>query len=56
MLLVIYHGHDEGKMEKESISKLLKELNQKEFNVLKFKFTNQANNPPILYAVEKNSN
>ena len=54
MLLAVYHGHYEGKIEKKYIDELLKELSQKEFNILKFEFINQINNPPILYAIEKN--
>ena len=54
-LLVItsYPGHIEGKKEKEDIENLLKSIEQKNFNVLKFDFINQINNPPILYAIEK---
>ncbi|AFS78440.1 putative rRNA methylase [Gottschalkia acidurici 9a] len=54
MLLAVYHGHYEGKVEKRYIDELLKELSQKKFNTLKFEFINQINNPPILYAIEKN--
>lgn len=53
MVITAYVGHDGGTDEKDEIEKLLKHLNQKEYNVLKYDFLNQINNPPILYAVEK---
>lgn len=54
LALTVYVGHDGGLEEKESIERYFKTLNQKEYNVLKFDFINQINNPPILYIVEKN--
>lgn len=55
LLVNTYTGHSEGKIEEHSIKNFFSQLNQKEFNVLKFEFINQINNPPILYGVEKNS-
>lgn len=55
LLVTIYIGHKEGKIEKEYINKYFSGLNQKKFNVLKFEFINQINNPPLLYGVEKNN-
>lgn len=56
LCIVSYIGHDGGMEENIAISELLSELDQKTFNVLKFRFINQKNNPPILYAVEKSRN
>lgn len=53
VILVIYHGHEEGKKEKENIESFVKNLNQKEYNVIELCFINQVNNPPVLIAVEK---
>lgn len=53
ILITVYLGHEGGIEEKEGIEQLLSSLNQKEFNVLKFDFINQINNPPVLYGVEK---
>lgn len=53
LLIICYTGHEGGLEEKESVFDYLKRLNQKEYNVLKFKFINQINNPPILFGVEK---
>lgn len=36
-----------------AIDKLLKNLDQKKFNVLKYEFINQKNSPPLLYIIEK---
>ncbi|KGG81385.1 SAM-dependent methyltransferase [Caloranaerobacter azorensis H53214] len=54
IVLVIYHGHEMGKLEKNSIEQFVKELNQKQYTVIKFEFINQINNPPLIIAIEKN--
>lgn len=51
--ITVYVGHDGGIEEQDGIEEFLKGLNQKCFNVLKFDFINQINNPPVLYCVEK---
>lgn len=56
ILITSYIGHEGGRDEKESIESLLSELNQKNYNVIKYKFLNQKNYPPILYSVEKSNN
>ncbi|WFA09713.1 class I SAM-dependent methyltransferase [Tissierella sp. Yu-01] len=53
MSITVYIGHEGGMEEQEGIEEFLKGLNQKCFNVLKFDFINQINNPPVLYCVEK---
>lgn len=53
ILITCYIGHDGGLEEKEGIEEFLKNLNQKEFNSIKYDFINQKNFPPILYGVEK---
>ncbi len=55
ILITSYIGHEGGMEEKESIEKLLGNLNQKQYNVIKYDFINQGNYPPILYGVEKSS-
>ncbi|WP_427338753.1 class I SAM-dependent methyltransferase [Caloranaerobacter sp. DY30410] len=54
IVLVIYHGHEMGKLEKNSIEQFVRELNQKQYTVIKFEFINQVNNPPLIIAIEKN--
>jgi len=53
VLVVIYHGHENGKLEKVAVEEFASTLNQKEYNVMKLEFINQVNNPPILIAIEK---
>lgn len=53
LLITCYIGHDGGKEEQEAVENFLESLDQRRYNVLKFKFINQRNNPPILYGVEK---
>ena len=53
ILLIIYTGHQNGKMEKEALQSLTSKLNQKEYNVVKICFANQINNPPELICIEK---
>ncbi|WP_425448672.1 class I SAM-dependent methyltransferase [Dethiothermospora halolimnae] len=53
LLVVLYYGHEGGEDEKKEVLKFLSNIDQKEFNVLKFNFINQKNKPPILLGVEK---
>lgn len=55
LLVTTYLGHNEGKTEDKYINEYFSRLDQKKFNVLKFGFINQINNPPLLYGVEKNN-
>lgn len=51
--VIAYPGHDEGARELEMLLEELKCVNQNEFDVLKSEFINQANNPPVLFLIEK---
>jgi len=53
VVLVVYHGHDGGEKEKENLVKYLLTLDQKKFNVLRYGFINQKNDPPFILAVQK---
>ncbi|MBP3949830.1 tRNA (mnm(5)s(2)U34)-methyltransferase [Bacillus suaedae] len=53
IVLVIYHGHEEGKKEKESIDLFVENFSQQEAHILSYQFINQANNPPYIVAIEK---
>lgn len=53
LVIVSYIGHHGGMEENNLIVDYLGKLNQKEFNVLKYEFVNQLNNPPKVYIVEK---
>lgn len=53
IILVIYHGHEEGKREKELVMNYVKHLDQKQAHVLQYEFINQKNDPPFVVAIEK---
>ena len=53
IVIAVYHGHEGGKEEKDSVLEYVRGLNQKEFNVLQYHFINQKNSPPFLLAVQK---
>lgn len=53
IVIVIYHGHPEGKIEKEGILQFVQGLDQNKAHVLRYEFINQKNNPPFIIAIEK---
>lgn len=53
ILLVIYHGHVEGAVERDYLLRYVKQLDQSMVHVLQYQFVNQKNNPPFIVAIEK---
>ncbi|MCM3767105.1 class I SAM-dependent methyltransferase [Neobacillus niacini] len=53
IVLVIYHGHEQGAVERDAILGYCRTLDQKTAHVLKYQFINQQNNPPFIIAIEK---
>lgn len=53
IVLVVYHGHEGGKEEKESLMHYVQQLPQSYVHVLSYQFLNQQNNPPFIIALEK---
>ena len=53
IILVIYHGHEEGKHEKNLVLDFVKNIDQKKAHVLQYDFINQKNDPPFVVAIEK---
>ncbi|MFC0473185.1 class I SAM-dependent methyltransferase [Halalkalibacter kiskunsagensis] len=53
IVLVIYHGHEEGKVEKNSVLSFVEQIDQRHAHVLKYEFINQANHPPFVVVLEK---
>lgn len=53
IVLVIYHGHESGRQEKETLMAYLAALPQDKADVLQYAFINQKNQPPFLAAIEK---
>ena len=52
IILVVYHGHEEGKLERHFIEEKIETLNPKETQVLRYQFPNRKTAPYIL-AIEK---
>lgn len=53
IVLVIYHGHDGGAAERDSLLQYCRELDQKSAHVLQYQFINQQHHPPFIVAIEK---
>lgn len=53
IVLVIYHGHPEGKTERDELLTYVTGLEQKLVHVLRYQFINQKNEPPFIIAIEK---
>lgn len=53
IVLVIYHGHPEGKIEKDKLLSYVTTLDQSAFRVLQYQFINQKNDAPFIVAIEK---
>lgn len=53
IVVVIYHGHREGAVERDYLLRYVEQLHQNEVHVLQYRFMNQKNNPPFIIAIEK---
>lgn len=53
IVLVIYHGHEEGAIERDILLQYVKKLDQQHVHVLQYQFINQKNCPPFIIAIEK---
>lgn len=53
IVLVIYHGHEAGAVERDSLLQFCRELDQQMAHVMQYQFINQQNNPPFIVAIEK---
>nr|WP_249315314.1 class I SAM-dependent methyltransferase [Bacillus sp. FJAT-49711] len=56
IVLVVYYGHDGGKMERDALLRYTSSLDQKKYHVLQYAFINQINHPPFIVAIEKRGN
>jgi len=52
-VLVVYHGHEGGQDEKVQLLNYVTNLDQKYFQVLRYGYINQINNPPFVIAIKK---
>ncbi len=53
IVLVVYHGHEGGKNERDEVIRYVSDLPQKHVHVLRYEFMNQKNDPPFIIALEK---
>ncbi|MBE4908368.1 16S rRNA (cytosine(1402)-N(4))-methyltransferase [Bacillus luteolus] len=53
IVLVIYHGHEQGAVERDKLLEYVSKIDQQYAHVLEYRFINQANNPPFIIAIEK---
>lgn len=53
VFITVYPGHEEGLAESNYLTEYLKNLDQKDFVVLKLSYQNQKNTPPYLYVLGK---
>lgn len=53
IVLVIYHGHEEGAVERDALMEYVQQIDQKQAHVLQYQFINQQNHSPFIVAIEK---
>lgn len=53
IVLVIYHGHEEGQVERDAVLDYLEQFDQNKAHILKYQFINQVNHAPFICAIEK---
>lgn len=53
VIIVVYHGHEGGKVERDALMPFVTQLSQQEFHVLQYQFLNQQNNAPFIIAIER---
>ncbi|KAA6481633.1 tRNA (mnm(5)s(2)U34)-methyltransferase [Bacillus swezeyi] len=53
IILVVYHGHPEGKREKNDLLEFCASIDQNTARVLTYQYLNQRNDPPFIIAIEK---
>ncbi|WP_215142361.1 class I SAM-dependent methyltransferase [Exiguobacterium qingdaonense] len=53
IVIVVYHGHESGKTERDEVLQYVESLDQKQAGVLRYGFINQINHPPFIVAIEK---
>lgn len=53
IVLVVYHGHPEGQIERDQLIQYVRTIDQKQAQVLQYQFLNQINHAPFVIAIEK---
>lgn len=52
IFLTVYVGHTAGKEEKVFVEKFLRQVDQQEYNIIKYEFINQKNEAPYVISLE----
>ena len=53
IIIVVYHGHSAGKIEKEALTEFLSGWSQKSAQILEYRFINQMSSAPFTLCIEK---
>ena len=53
IIVVVYPGHDSGRIEKEELEKFAITIPYPQFMVLRYEYVNPGNHPPFVFAIEK---
>jgi len=53
IVLVIYHGHQEGKFERDTLLQYVATIPREIADVIEYRFLNHQNSPPFIIAIEK---
>jgi 16S rRNA C1402 N4-methylase RsmH len=53
IVIVVYHGHEGGAIERDALIQYVTELPQASIQVLRYEFINQVNQAPFILAIEK---
>ncbi|TXC90294.1 methyltransferase domain-containing protein [Metabacillus litoralis] len=53
IVIVIYHGHTEGKLERDELMNYVTSIDPQVAHVIQYQFLNKQNNPPYIVAIEK---
>lgn len=53
IVIVVYHGHDSGKIERDALLESLSAWPQDKAQVLRYQYINQKNSAPFLLIIEK---
>lgn len=51
--VVCYPGHQEGYIESKELLEYLRGINQKDYDIIRYDFINQINNPPFALIIER---
>ncbi|RKD24304.1 16S rRNA (cytosine(1402)-N(4))-methyltransferase [Ammoniphilus oxalaticus] len=53
IVVVVYWGHEQGKIEKQAVEQFVEGLPFPEFMVLRYQYMNPLNQPPFVLAIER---